>query len=86
MSKKYITIEDGTDFRRIAKIMTSAGFGMNHATARNQLVLAMKNLLLLIGKEMGIKLDKKQLELLVQRQDVHNILSDVLYLAYHSSK
>jgi len=33
--KEYVTVEDGVDFRTIAKEVTLNGFPMNHATARN---------------------------------------------------
>jgi len=33
--KEYVTVEDGVDFRTIAKEVTANGFPMNHATARN---------------------------------------------------
>ena len=41
---KYVTLEEGTDFRKIAQIMTEAGYQMNHATARNVLMTSLTNL------------------------------------------
>lgn len=80
--KKYITLDEGTDFRKISQIMTEAGFVMNHATARNQLMIAMENLLSNVGRQMGVKLDKTQLSALLHNQDVHNSLADILFVAY----
>ena len=85
-NKKYITVIDGVDFRRIANMMTEAGMPMNHATARNQLMSAMENLFSQVGNQMGIKLDKKRISDIIHSQDVHNALSDVLLLAYNKSK
>ena len=42
MSNGYATVEDGMDYRAISEVMTSNGYKMNHATARNVLLSAMR--------------------------------------------
>ena len=84
--KKYIIVNEGIDFRRIAKIMTSAGFRMNHATARNQLMIAMENLFAQLGSQIGLKLDKKQVSSLIHSQSIHDVLGEVLWNAYHKKQ
>jgi len=82
--KKYITLGDGggCDFRRMAKIMTTAGYKMNHATARNQLMLAVESLLMQFSSKLKIKLSAAKIKEMVGQQDVQDNLGDVLYLAH----
>lgn len=83
--KKYITLEEGLDFRSIAKVMTQHGFRMNHATARNQLIVAMEKLLQNIAGEIqGKQKDTvaPNLESLLKDANIHEYLSDILYLAH----
>lgn len=40
----YATVKDGMDYRAISEIMTKRGYKMNHATARNVLLSAMKTI------------------------------------------
>ena len=83
--KKYITLGDGgCDFRQMAKIMTDAGFKMNHATARNQLIIAIDSLLMKIGTILNANISSDDVEKLRNNQEIHNNLADVLYLAYQS--
>ncbi|MFA6049941.1 MAG: hypothetical protein WC761_01970 [Candidatus Paceibacterota bacterium] len=84
--KKYITLEDGADFRKIADVMTDAGYKMNHATARNQLMLAMENLFTEIGRELNLRLNKEQISEMLRSQDVHDALTDILYLAHNNKQ
>jgi len=79
--KKYVTISEGTDFRTIAKIMTNNGFVMNHATARNVLISAIKRILLHSASEIGIRISAETLNELVKDQSLHSALADVLYRA-----
>jgi hypothetical protein len=84
--KKYITLEEGVDFRTIAKIMTANGFRMNHATARNQLIVAMEKLLTNIASEIQGKQKAEMINLdldgLLKDANIHEYLSDILYLAH----
>jgi hypothetical protein len=83
--KRYITIE-GIDFRAIADIMTKAGYKMNHATARNQLMSALQKLLTNIVKQTEVKPDRDKIEEMMNSQDIHNALADVLHRAYQEIK
>jgi len=80
-TKEYITLESGKDFRSIAKIMTEGGLKMNHATARNQLMSALQKFLTNIFKQTNIKPDKVRLQEMMNSQEIHNALTDVLFKA-----
>lgn len=82
MKKEYITLDEGTDFRAIATIMTRAGFKMNHATARNQLMSALQKLLTNIVKQTEVKPDREKIEEMMNSQEIHNALADILHRAY----
>lgn len=79
--KKYVTVQEGTDFRTIAKIMTAKGYKMNHATARNVLISAIKKILAHSADEVGVKISTEQMNALVKDQGLHSALADVLYRA-----
>jgi len=80
-TKEYITLSSGKDFRSIAKIMTKGKWVMNHATARNQLMSALQKFLLNIFKQTNIKPDKARLQEMMNSQEIHNALTDVLFKA-----
>lgn len=79
--KLYITLDSGIDFRKIARIMTAAGWKINHATARNQLMFAMKKLLTHVGKQMGIEFTEERISELLNSRAVHSALCDCLFRA-----
>lgn len=87
-SKKYITLEEGLDFRTIAKVMTKNGYVMNHATARNQLIMAMEKLLGHIATEVSGATAQKgsppnqNLQELLKDPNIHEYLSDILFAAH----
>ena len=81
-TKEYITLESGLDFRTIAKVMTAGGLRMNHATARNQLMSALQKFFINIFKQTNIKPDKARLQEMMNSQDIHNALTDVLFKAH----
>ncbi len=83
--KVYVTLNDGQDFRLIAKKMTNCGYRMNHATARNILISAMSNFAKGIGKEIGVEMSEDDLELFIKNQDLHNVLADILYVAHNTN-
>jgi hypothetical protein len=82
MKKEYITLDEGIDFRKIAAIMTKAGYKMNHATARNQLMSALQKLLTNIVKQTEVKPDREKIEEMMNSQEIHNALADVLHRVY----
>ncbi len=83
---KYVTVEDGTDFRTIAKIMSRKGYKMNHATARNVLMAAIEKLLNYSANEVGAQITSAEVDELLKSQEIHKALADVLYLAYEQMK
>lgn len=84
--KKYVTLEDsdGTNFRELAKIMTNAGYKMNHASSRNILISAIDSMLIEIAKSLEVSLSDEQVKKLRDDQNVHSYLADLLFLAYDS--
>lgn len=90
--KKYITLEEGVDFRTIAKTLTQHGFRMNHATARNQLIVAMEKLLTHVASEINGHKNKTNgpvvinLDDLLKNPNVHEYLSDILYSAHKTER
>ena len=87
-TKKYVTLnEEGMDFRTMAAIMTNDfGHKMNHATARNQLIIAIGSLLNSISGELNANISQKEIKEMVKSQEVHEHLSDVLFRAYTELK
>lgn len=82
MKKEYITLDEGIDFRKIADIMTRAGYKMNHATARNQLMSALQKLLTNIVKQTEVKPDREKIEEMMNSQEIHSALADILHRSY----
>lgn len=80
---KYVTLEQGIDFRRIAQIMTDSGYQMNHATARNVLMMSLGNLVRHISEELGTEITEDQVKRILKDQKVHEALSDVLFEAHN---
>ena len=78
MNQKYITITEGEDYRSIATKMTRLGYKMNHATARNILLAAMKKFMTYISEELGHPLSEEESADLVMRQDIHELLGEIL--------
>jgi hypothetical protein len=84
-TKKYVTVDEGVDFRTIAKIMTKKGFKMNHATARNVLISAIKRLMNFSAEQVGVKITSENMTRLIKDQDLHGALADVLYRAHKTN-
>ena len=60
MKQGYATVADGLDYRAISEIMTERGFKMNHATARNVLLSALRSLAsdLLLSRGEDLQLER----------------------------
>jgi hypothetical protein len=80
MNHKYITIEEGEDYRTIATKMTTLGYKMNHATARNILLSGMRKFMHNMSESLGKPLTDDECAQLVMRQDIHEVLGDILPL------
>lgn len=79
---KYVTLKEGIDFRRIAKIMTDAGFQMNHATARNVLMSGLHNLISGVSKKWGASLTDEQIKTILKNPQIHEAITDILEKEY----
>lgn len=44
ISGGYSTVKDGGDYRKIAEVLTAHGYKMNHSSARNKFLAAMKSI------------------------------------------
>lgn len=84
--KKYVTVSEGTDFRTIAKIMTKKNYKMNHATARNVLISAIKRILNYSADQVGVKMTPEWVNTLIKDQELHSALADVLYRAQNTTE
>lgn len=85
--KKYVTLRDGGyNFRTLAKIMSKNGYQMNHATARNQLILVIDALLIYICSKLKTELSPETIKKMVESQEIHDQLSNVIYLAHKALK
>jgi hypothetical protein len=79
----YLVIDNGVQFRTIAKVMTQMGYKMNHATARTRCTAAIRKLLASFLKEVQsshtntITVDQLMLD-----KEVHNTLSEILFEAF----
>lgn len=84
--KKYIVLEDGIDFRTIAKKMTAAGYKMNHATARNLFMEVVEQFIKGITSELKINTSKMNIEEMLKEPMIHEALTDILSVAYEREK
>jgi len=82
MTTEYITLEDGCDYRAIAKLMTNSGYPMNHATARNVFMSSMKLLFTKMGEQIGNPISIENMDDLLASQESYDSLQEVLYIAY----
>lgn len=83
---KYLVIEDGVQFRTIAKTMTDVGYKMNHATARTKCTFAIRKLFNAFLNEIknGSSQDNIVLvDKLMNNIEVHNALPELLYAAFN---
>lgn len=83
--QKYVTLDDSIDFRQLAKIMTEKyGFKMNHATARNNYMKAVRQFLEGVVAELRLPSPSTQaiIDELLDSQEVHNAVYDILYKTY----
>lgn len=80
-TSNYVTLTDGCDFRKVAKKMSTAGWAMNHATARNVLMGAMAKLVEQITLGLGDTGFAPDVCVL-KNQDTYDSLQDVLQQAY----
>lgn len=78
VNKKYIVLSDGADFRTVSKKMTEAGWVMNHATARNYLMVAMKNFVTELSKELKMPMSEETVQQIISNNDLHDNLVDIL--------
>ena len=78
---KYLTIEEGKDYREIAKLMTNAGYKMNHATARNIFFSSMKKFVNNLCDNLQIERNNN-VDRLMYDQHFHDLLVDVMHKAF----
>lgn len=79
--KGYATVTDidnGMDYRSIAEKMTASGDKMNHSTARNVFLRAMKKLAIPMHELYGIPLDDKSLSRTARDPDFQSGIIDLL--------
>ncbi len=82
VAETNINTTEKMDFRNIGKIMTKAGFNMNHATARNQVVAGMKDIISYIVSDLKSDISLEQISDLLNNTAIQENLQEVLYKAY----
>jgi hypothetical protein len=78
MSQGYATVAEGLDYRAISEIMTSQGFKMNHATARNVLLGAMRTIAEELLKSRGEDRLNEKVEFMARSPMFQSGIADVL--------
>lgn len=58
-----ITEDDGVNYREISEIMTEMGWEMNHSSARNYVLRAMKKFAIAFSDHAGVALEGEEEEL-----------------------
>lgn len=84
----YATVsgeDGGMDYRKIAELMTSQGHKMNHATARNIFLRAMKKLAQPVCELYGINNDSEDLERLARDPRFQSSMIEVISGIYDSN-
>lgn len=79
--KHYVTIKDGTDYRKIAAILSNKGHVMNHATARNILLSAVTKFITELGEELGSPISEERLQTMINDPNIHSALAEILFVA-----
>lgn len=78
--KNYIVVEDGNGYREIAAAMTKIGHPMNHATARQRFIGALKDYTeMVLSSFPGDKIDVDQF--LSEQKNV-NMITELLTSAF----
>jgi len=81
----YLVIENGVQFRTIAKVMSGVGYKMNHATARTKCTYAVRKLLnafLHEAQKANTGEFPVTIDQLMLNKEVHNTLPELLYAAF----
>jgi len=78
---QYVTCQ-GVDFRGISKMMTDRGIEMNHATARNILLSALRKMAYQILPLYNTPTTPENLDAMVKSQEYQDGISDLLYQVY----
>jgi hypothetical protein len=78
VSGGYATVKDGLDYRTISEIMTARGHKMNHATARNVLLSAMKTIATDIVSSQDIDINDVDIEQIAKSPLFQSGVADVI--------
>lgn len=86
MNQGYATVADGLDYRAISEIMTERGFKMNHATARNVLLSAMRSLASDLLLSRGEELQLERVDQIARSPQFQSGISDAVSDLYSSGE
>jgi len=78
VSGGYATVKDGLDYRTISEIMTERGHKMNHATARNVLLSAMRTIATDIVKSQDIDINTVEIDDIAKSPLFQSGVADVI--------
>lgn len=74
----HIVFEGGTEYREIADIMTTAGYEMNHTSARNHVLRVMKKLAASYSNAWGIRLSDDKLEGMIRSPHFQDSVGELM--------
>ena len=86
MNQGYATVADGLDYRAISEIMTEGGFKMNHATARNVLLSAMRSLASDLLLSRGEEIQLERVDQIARSPQFQSGISDAVSDLYSSGE
>lgn len=80
--QKYITLDEGMDYRTISTLMSEAGWKMNHATVRDIFMSAMSKIVKDVIVRLDIQLTEDELYDVLKSNSMHRALQDILEELY----
>lgn len=78
IDRGYATVDDGVNYREISELMTEMGWTMNHSSARNHVLRAMKKFAAGFAAAHGIHATDEQLSAAAVAPAFQSFVGDVL--------
>jgi hypothetical protein len=81
VERGYATVaeEEGENYREIADTMTELGHPMNHSSARNYVLRAMRKFAIALMKETGVELNEEEILRICKSPNFQYGISDLLH-------
>ena len=79
IERGYATVDsDGVNYREISEVMTEMGWPMNHSSARNYVLRAMRKFAVGLSAAEGVELGARELEELATSPAFQSLVGDLL--------